>query len=278
MLENSLNLLIREPSLDVIIASIISILSISFVIIKIFFKVLNKKPFEKMLTPKYEAVWEDFLEIIFTSLIFTFGLMSAGYSIGVRFNPLGNVWLILLLQLVWIIIIAVCFIIMAIISIPKFKSLIKQGYTSKKIIKCSLLLSYVGIFFTVLIIMSFYVSNALEEDVSLYNQLPVMFFFGITNVILFTISVATVRLINRALHLFNMQREIYKVSKIDSNQVNNLYFIYAMKEDIHILRETKDLNDNDLSVVFVYYVKEDILLKYQKQSIITTKKRVEAVK
>ena len=83
-----------------------------------------------------------------------------------------------------------------------------------------------------------------------------MIFSGIIIFIFLTIFLYQIRSFK---HKFDLNNNfVYKISKINTSYLKNLYFSYALKEDIHILRETKENND-DLSVVYVYYVKEDTI-------------------
>lgn len=243
---DDLLVLIDKSYLD-IISSIIPLVSILFVILKIFFEIWNKSAFEKMITPKNIAIWENFLELTFTSFLLTiFGIFPLGYGIGLKIDYGKWGLLIILMFLIFVILFLFLWFITL---IPKLISFIKRHNKFKIIIKCFLLLSSFGTLFIVLIIADFY------WYLNDYDVLH-MIFSGIIIFIFLTIFLYQIRSFK---HKFDLNNNfVYKISKINTSYLKNLYFSYALKEDIHILRETKENND-DLSVVYVYYVKEDTI-------------------
>ena len=126
--------LILEWSPDLgIITSILSALLLVSAIMRTFFRVWNKTSLEKMLTPKYDAMWEDFLEHILLSLIMTLTIIGVGYALGENLNFSDNKTLALSLMIALFLILVKYAVMGVSILFPKVKRYIRRSYNLKQV-------------------------------------------------------------------------------------------------------------------------------------------------
>ncbi|MGG1554577.1 hypothetical protein [Paenibacillus ferrarius] len=245
------------PGIIEILLKIAPLITVVLVLIRFNITTTNKTLIDLLLTPKNNRDWDDFLEIISVSLVLVFALnilnLIIDYSLVT--NAIQN-WLILLnfiLLIVTSLFILVCWI---------FSLFGKR--IQLKIINIALFTNLGSIMFLSLINTTLnrkYLIDLVDtkQNSKLLIILGVLFGFYVTLFYIF-------RILFKA---FNKPRvHAYKIEKIPVNHVEELlkelFFIYLLDSERHILSKYP-VNRKDVTLpVYVYYPKENSLVKFKK--------------
>ncbi len=256
-----------NPIQDILgfITPIISVIGVAFIVVRIFMKTLTKTTFEKKLTPRHEGIWEKFLESIFVSLFITLSLYTLSYFIAEKIDVINNHFLALTSLILFFLVICIYLIISTLLIAPNLKRRISQGGKIKKFTNLTIVTGYIGIIILNIVLMSYYMDGFIQDNTFIMSHITDILIYGIGNTLFFTFMLYVIQWTYKEFSIVNVDRNIYKVHKCHIENINNLFFINAIKQDVHILSETNNHIDSDFSPVYVHYVKEEILLKYELQ-------------
>ena len=245
-----------DASLEVLI-KLLSLVAIIIATIKIWIKIMNRSIIEIILASSANKQWDDFVEVLFAVL---FLICSSTVPFTVLDLQISNTVMGLLIMLnlsvfvVSVLFLAICGVIYFISN--RFKTLLKT-------INVFVSINMFSIFTSLFLGTISYRSQILAQiDSNNYSKLSLAFCI----VYIFFIVAFY---FYRSVHIYfnGSQNAAYKVEEIDSKEISELCFIFALDNERHIFID-RPLKRNKLKLpVYLYYPKEKVLYKYSKYSM-----------
>lgn len=237
--------------IDVMI-KIIPLIAAVLAIVRFIISTMNKSIIEIILTPNSKKHWEDFYELVVISLIVTAGVSVPGFIESPFSNQVANI--IFLVDLSLMIVTGITVIILWIVS--WFKDI-----SSKRVIEFSVL----GNFLSVLLLMVL-IFSALDKEINKliieHDISELMIIYIICAFFVFSLF-QLYRLVYKTLN--KSKKIIYQIESIDPSLINeeikNLKFEFMLDDERHVLSKSSNRSYLDLPI-FIYYPKEDKLIKY----------------
>ncbi|MCR8643406.1 hypothetical protein NV379_12160 [Paenibacillus sp. N1-5-1-14] len=250
-----------------ILLKILPLITVIIVIIRIHLTITNKNEIDYLLTPKSTGLWEDFLDIIITTLILLFFIHVP--SVTLKYSDLFSDFILNLLLIIDGIVILISGIIMLFyVVINYFKKIKKTRFIN--IVNFTILTGFLILSFCITNIKASYLLNLYKE-----KQYTLLLLIFSSIFIFYIILIYGLRGLYR---LFNKPKLLsYKLEKIPANNIEEelkgLYLAYLFDSERHVMVSQPCDRKSIKLPAYVYYPKENSLVKYSREADPTQRRR-----
>lgn len=240
-----------------ILLKVAPLITVAFVLIKFNITSTNKTVIDILLTPKNNRDWDDFLEIISVSLILVLTIVIPSIFFDYSKMSAMSQYIFITIDIGLIIITGIFLVVSWLLSL--FGVLLRSKLVNFVIITSLALILFLSFFSSALnqkYLVNFFYTKQYSNLLVIIGSIFIFF------TLLFYIYRFIYKSFNKPIS------PTYKIEKIPVNlveeELKNLYFIYMFDSERHIMTNYPVNRKSVTFPAYVYYPKENSLVKYKK--------------